>query len=42
MRFLIGIYQSAILATDHLDLSRLITALKDTPRRRQRQALLLC
>jgi hypothetical protein len=42
VRFLIDVYRSAIYAVDNLNLGRIISALKDTQRRRQRQANLLC
>jgi hypothetical protein len=42
VRFLIRVLTNAIYAVDDLDLLRITTALDDPPRRRQRQAKLLC
>jgi hypothetical protein len=42
VRFLIEVYRSAIYAVGNLNFLRVVSALKDTRRKRQRQAILLC
>jgi hypothetical protein len=42
VRFLNRLISTAIFAVDDLDLFRIITALDDPPRKRQRQAMALC